>query len=433
MNYLIVVLFGSFFAMCLVGVPIAFSLLLSSFFTAALMGMHPMVMIQQMYIMLDSYTLLAVPLFLMVGNVMDSGLITDRLVNFSRTLVGHIRGGLGHVNVVANMIMAGISGSATADAAALGSVMIPAMKKEGYPAAVAAAINASAATMGPIIPPSIMMIVYGAYSNLSISALFLGGALPGILIGFSLMVFVYVWAVKNNFPKNEKRASIGEIWHSFLGALLALLAPVLIVVGVVGGIFTATEAGMIVTVYCLIVTGCIYRSLNIRKLKIILARTLEGMAQPLLCVAAAGAFGYMMAYLKVPSQCLDLVLPYLHSKYDVLFFIVGLYIILGTFMDATPAIIIFMSIIQTISQAVGLNPYHVGDLIVITMCFGFITPPYGLTLLLSAGIAETSVTEVARHLRWIYVVMLAVLLALIFFPELILFLPRLLVPATIGT
>jgi tripartite ATP-independent transporter DctM subunit len=432
MNYLIVVLFGSFFGMCLIGVPIAFSLVLSSFFTAALIGMNPLVMIQQMYIMLDSYTLLAVPLFLMVGNVMDSGLITDRLVHFSRTLVGHIRGGLGHVNVVANMIMAGISGSATADAAALGSVMIPAMKKEGYPADVAAAINASAATMGPIIPPSIMMIVYGAYSNLSISALFLGGALPGILIGFSLMAFVYAWAVKNNFPKNEKRASIREIWHSFIGAILALLAPVLIVVGVVGGLFTATEAGMIVTVYCFIVTGLVYKTLNVRKLKTILGRTLEGMAQPLLCVAAAGSFGYMMAFLKVPSKVLDLVLPILSSSNDVLFFIVGLYIILGTFMDATPAIIIFMSIIQALSKAVGLNPYHVGDLIVITMCFGFITPPYGLTLLLSAGIADTSVTAVVRQLKWIYGVMLAVLVVLIFFPEVILFLPRLFLPATVG-
>jgi tripartite ATP-independent transporter DctM subunit len=330
------------------------------------------------------------------------------------------------------MIMAGISGSASADAAALGSVMIPAMRKEGYPAEVAAAINAAAATMGPIIPPSIMMIVYGAYSNLSISALFLGGALPGIFIGLSLMCFVYVWAVKTKFPKNDRRASAKQIWTAFKGAILALLAPIIIVTGVVGGIFTATEAGMIVTIYCLIVTGLIYRTLNLKMIKAVLGKTLEGMAQPLLCVAAAGSFGYVMAYLKVPAMVLVLAAPIAHSQIGVLLFIVTLYIILGTFMDATPAIIIFMSIIQTLSQAVGLNPYHVGDLIVIVMCIGFITPPYGLTLLISSGIAGVTPTAVCRELRWIYVVLLGVILVLAFFPEIILFLPRLVMPMTIG-
>ncbi len=427
---LVALLFLSFFAMCMIGVPIAVSLVLAAFFTSFMSGMPPLVMIQQMYVMLDSYTLLAVPLFLMVGNVMDSGKITDKLVEFANKVVGHIRGGLGHVNIFSNMIMAGISGSATADATALGSVMIPAMKKQGYSPEFAAAINAAAATMGPIIPPSIMMIVYGAYSGLSISGLFMGGAVPGFIVGVALMLFVYGWAVKNRFPRS-RRSTLPEIWKAFLGASLALLAPVLIFVGVVSGFFTATEAGMVVTVYSLIVTIFVYRSMNIRKIVSILSRTLEGMSQPLLCVSAAGAFGYVMAYLKVPTLVLQMAGGIADSYYGVLFFVAVLYLILGTFMDATPAIVIFMSIVQTLSKNVGINPYHIGVLITVVMCFGFITPPYGLTLLISSGIAGVTPGKVIGQLKWIFLVFIGVICLLIFCPDIILFLPRIIVPGSV--
>jgi tripartite ATP-independent transporter DctM subunit len=428
----IAVLFGSFFGMCLIGVPIAFSLLLSSFLTAIMVGMNPIVMIQQMYVMLDSYTLLAVPLFLMIGNIMDAGDIVGPLVRFSGALVGHVRGGLGQVNVVANMIVSGISGSATAEAAGLGSVLIRAMKKEGYPADVAAAVNAAAATLGPIIPPSIMMIVYGAYGNLSISALFIGGAIPGLLFGGAIMLYIYVWALKNNFPKKERRASLGEIWATFKSAFFALMAIVIIIVGVISGLFTATEAGMVGVIYCLIISFAVYKSLDLRKFKEVLGTTLEGSAQVLLCVAAAGSFGFMMAFLKVPALVLELAGPIAHSYYGVLFFFAILFTILGCFMDATPAIIIFMPIIQSLSNSVGLNPYFVGDLICIILCIGFITPPYGLTLLISAGIAEVPVSAVIRKSFWIYVVLFASVLILIFFPEIILWLPRMIMPETVG-
>ena len=428
----IALLFVSFFGLCLLGVPIAISLLLAALFVAILLGIPPIVMIQQMYTILDSYVLLAVPLFLLVGNTMDTGKITDRLVAFSRTLVGHIRGGLGHVNVVANMIMAGISGSATADAAALGSVMIPAMKKEGYPLEMAAAINAAASTMGPIIPPSIMMIIYGAYGNVSIGAMFLGGAIPGIIVGISLMVLVYCWAVKTNFPISKRRSTLLEIWQSFKGAFLALMAPIIIIVGIVGGIFTATEAGMIVAVYSLIVTAFIFKTMKVKAFVGVVQKTLETTAQPLLCVAGAGAFGYMMAYLQVPSAVREFAAPICSSRISTLLFIATLYIILGTFMDAAPAIIIFMPIIQSLANAAGLNPVHVGVLICVVMCFGFITPPYGLTLLLSAGIAGIPPNGVIRALGPMFLVFLFITILLVFFPDLILFLPRLFMPMSVN-
>ena len=231
----IVFLFGSFVFLAIAGVPIALCLCVSSFLTAAMLGITPIAIIQNIFSMLNSYTLLAVPLFLIVGNVMEHGGITERLVNFAKVLVGHIRGGLGHVNILTNMFMAGISGSATADATALGSIMLPAMRQEGYPADFACAINASAATIGPIIPPSIMMVVYGAYSGVSIGALFIGGFVPGVIIGASLMVYVYIWAKKNDFPVAERHATLKEVAYATKKAIAALMAPVIIVLGISGG------------------------------------------------------------------------------------------------------------------------------------------------------------------------------------------------------
>ena len=422
----IIVLFGSFVVCALIGVPIAVCLCIAGFGTASLLGITPIAVVQNIFSMLNSYTLLAVPLFLIVGNVMEYGGITERLVNFSRTLVGHMRGGLAQVNILTNMLMAGISGSATADATALGSVMLPAMKREGYPPDLSCAINAAASTIGPIIPPSIMMVVYGAYSGVSIGAMFAGGFIPGVLIGLALMVYVYVWAKKTNFKTAEKRATLGEIGHATLKAIPALMAPVIIVVGIVGGIVTTTEAGMLCAVYCLIVSLLLFRSIGIKQILEIIENTLTGMSKPLLCVAGAGAFGYMMAYLNVPKLFLSLLGSAADSRVFVTMFVVVLYLILGTFMDATPAIVIFMTIIQSITQNVGMHPLHVGVLICVTMCFGFITPPSGLTLLISAGIGGVPTIDVIKRLKWIFVLLISVILVIAFVPEIVLFIPRML-------
>ena len=324
------------------------------------------------------------------------------------------------------MLMAGISGSATADATALGSVMLPAMKKEGYPADLSCAINAAASTIGPVIPPSIMMVVYGAYSGVSIGAMFAGGVIPGILIGVSLMIYVYTWARRNNFSTADRRATLKEVLSATKHAFAALLAPVIIIVGIIGGIVTTTEAGMLCAVYCIFVSIFLFHSIRLKDIKDIIENTLLGMSKPLLCVAGAGAFGYMMAYLNVPKMFLTILGDAADSKIFVTLFIVVLYLILGTFMDATPAIVIFMTIIQSLAQNVGLNPLHVGVLICVTLCFGFITPPYGLTLLISAGIGGVPTIAVIKRLKWIFVIMIGLILVIAFVPEIILFLPKLL-------
>lgn len=428
---LILILFGSFVALALIGVPIAVSLGLAGFLSALAAGINPIAIVQNIYAILNSYTLLAVPLFMLVGSLMEHGEITERLVGFSRVLVGHIRGGLGQVNVLTNMLMSGISGSATADAAALGSVMLPAMKREGYPADLAAAINATASTLGPIIPPSIMMVVYGAYGGVSIGAMFLGGFLPGALLGVALMIYIYVWARRTGFNAHLKRATAREVWEATKDAALALLAPVIIVASIVSGLCTTTEAGMICAVYCLLVCLISYRSLSFHSMIIVLKDTLSGTGKPLLCVAGAGAFGYMMAYLQIPNRVLELFGPYADSKVSVTLFIVILYLILGTFMDATPAIVIFISIIQSLAENVGLNQLHVGVLVCVTLCCGFITPPYGLTLLISAGLANVSTTAVIKRLAPQLILYIFIILLIAFIPEIVLWLPRIFMPSSV--
>lgn len=424
---LVAILFISFFVLCLLGVPVAVSLGASAMLTGLSCGITPLFLVQQMFSMVNSYTLLAIPLFLLVGNIMEHGQITERLVGFASSLVGHIRGGLGQVNVLSNMIMAGISGSANADAAALGSMMIPVMKQEGYPPEMAAAINACASTMGPIIPPSMLMVVYGAYGGVSVAAMFLAGFIPGFFIALFMMVTIYHWAKKYPSIKHrEHRATAGEIWKAFKYASLALLVPVIIIAGVLGGIFTATESGMVAAVYCLFVTVFVYRRVHLKEFVDIVKTTLISMAAPMFCAAGAGAFGYMIAYLQIPKLILQMSGPINGSHYLTLFFLFFLFMILGCFMDAIPAIMIFLPIVQELSRAAGLDPLHVATLVVVTLCFGFVTPPYGLTMLLSASIAHVPSAAVIKQTIPFYLTFLAVAAIMIFLPEVILFLPNLL-------
>ena len=427
----LVILFGSFIVMCIFGVPLAVSMVLSSLLVALIEGIPLIAMVQQMYLILDSYTLLAVPLFLMLGHIMEYGKLTEQLINLSDKLVGHIRGGLAHVNIFATMISSAIIGSAVASTVATGTILIPSMKKQGYSPEFSAAINGASSVVGPIIPPSIMMVVYASYSGLSVSALFLAGFVPGFIITVFLMLYVYIWAVRTNFPVHGRRSTLKEIFIASRQAVPALLAPVFIFGGVVGGIVTATEAGMVAAVYCFIITGFLFKMLNLKVTWKVMRNTLESMAQPLLCVAAAGPFGFILAYLRVPQMIIQYAGGLADSYLGVLIFIAILYIILGTFMDATPAIIIFMPIIQALTRNVGANPLHIGILIVTTMCLGFMTPPYGLTLLVSAGIADVEPIKVIREAKWIYLIYFVIVVLLMFAPELFLFLPRLFMPGNV--
>jgi tripartite ATP-independent transporter DctM subunit len=424
MTLMIAALFVSFFAMCCIGVPISISLIVASVITAMLGGISPIIIVQNMYAGIDSYTLLAIPLFLLVGQIMEIGSITERLITFSRSMVGHIRGSLGHVTVLSNMLMAGISGSAVADAAAIGGIMIPAMKKEGYPPEMAVAINATAATIGPIIPPSIIMVIYGAYGNVSIGSMFLGGAIPGFIFGLAIMMVVFFWSGTGNFPKHPK-STFHQRLASFRESSLALVTPFLIVGGIVGGVVTPTESAMIATCYSIAISWFVFKKLTIRNTIDAFKKTFLAVGNPLFCVSAAGAFGYLMAYLQVPNLVLQAFSGVLGHPLLILLSIMAIYLVLGTFMDAIPAIVIFLPIVQKMAASAGLDPVHVGVLVTVVLCFGFLTPPYGLTLLLCSGIGGVSVLKVARALAPMYLTMVGVVVLIIFFPGVVLFLPRL--------
>lgn len=423
----VAILFGAFFGLVLIRVPIAHSLVMSSALVIWLVDLNFDLVAQQMYNGLNSFTLLAVPFFLLAGQLLNAGQITDRLVRLAYAMVGWVRGGLAHINVVVSMIFAGMSGSATADTAGVGAVLIPAMVKRGFDRRFTVAITAASSTMGVIIPPSIMMVIYGAAGGVSIGGLFLAGAIPGLLIGLVQMAYCYYYAVKNDIPA-EQRASLREFGAALKGGILPLLVPVIIIGGVLTGKFTATEAGMIACVYTIFLIFVVFRSADWREMPKVLTDAAVIYAQPLLAVAGAMVFGWLLAYFDAPAQVAELSGPVARDPTLALLFICAVFIVLGTFMDAIPAIIIFMPIIEELVRSSGANELHTGLVVVMTLALGLVTPPYGLCLLLACVIGKIRVSEVMSQMWVFYALFLAVVLPIIFIPEIALFLPRLVMP-----
>lgn len=393
-------------------------------------GLPLAVVAQQMFNGINAFTLLALPFFFLAGNLMNVGGISERLIQMSMALVGHLRGGLGQVNIVVSMIFAGLSGSSTADTAGVGSVLIPAMLKRGYSVETTVAITAASSTMGVIIPPSILMVIYGATAGASIGALFLGGALPGILIGLTQMVFTWVLAVRHGYPRESERwVGLARTWAAVRAGVLALFLPGIIIGGIVFGIFTPTEAAAVAAVYALFVTVGVYRTLGWRDLGPMLGDTVMQFSLVLFCVAGAAIFGWLLAFYQLPNLVKDYILAITTQPTGVLLLIVLLFTILGTFMDAVPAILIFVPIVQPVAEQVGVHPIHLGVVVVMTLAMGLVTPPYGLCLLLACGIARVPVMRVMPMMLVLIASILLIILLATVFPAIVLVVPRLLVPA----
>ena len=427
----IAILFLSFFGLVVLRVPIAHSLVLSSAFVIWLVGLSFDLIAQQMFHGLNSFTLLAVPFFLLAGQLLNAGLITDRLIRLAYALVGWVRGGLAHINVVVSMIFAGMSGSSTADTAGVGAVLIPAMVKRGFDRRFTVAVTAASSTMGVIIPPSILMVIYGAAGGVSIGALFLAGAIPGMLIGHAQMAYCYYYAVQHDVPA-EQRASLTELWAALKAGFLPLLVPVIIIGGVLTGEFTATEAGMIACVYTVVLIFGVFRSAKWSTMPKVLTDAVVIYSQPLLAVAGAMVFGWLLAYFDAPAQVAELSGPIAQNPTLALLFICAVFIVLGTFMDGIPAIIIFMPIIEELVRSSGASDVHTGLVVVMTLALGLVTPPYGLCLLLACIIGKVKVAEVMPQMLVFYALFLAIVLLVIFVPEIALFLPRLVMPQFIN-
>ena len=422
------ILFGIFFLLLVLRVPVAVALglaCLPMLFMEKQLSM--MLLVQETFNAYNSFILLAVPFFLLTANLMNIGGITDRLVRLSRALVGRMPGSLAQVNIVLSIFFAGISGSSTADAASQGKIFIDAQTKEGYDLSFSVAITAVSAVMAVIIPPSILMIVWGGVLTTSIGALFLAGIIPGLLIGLVQMATVHVYAKRRGYPTYAS-SGIGEVMASLWVSIPALLTPFIIIGGKIFGWFTATESAAIAVIYAAVLSVFVYREMNLKGLYSALLDTGRLAGVTLFCVGTASAFGWMMAYYQIPQSLLSNILSWGMGPVQAGFFIAFVFLVVGCFLDAIPAIIIVGAILQPLAKAVGMDPVHFAMIGIVSLAFGLVTPPYGLCLMISCSIANVRMGDVLKDVMIMLMPMLGVLVLVIIWPQVSLFLPGLVSP-----
>jgi C4-dicarboxylate transporter, DctM subunit len=414
----------------MLGLPIAFAMGLTAvIFFVGLGEIDVLCMIPaRMYSSTTSFTLLAIPFFILTGNLMNAGGITQRLFRFAQSSVGHLRGGLGHVVVVSAMIFAGMTGAAVAEAAAIGTVGIEGMTKKGFDRTFCSAIISSASTIGPVIPPSIPLVIYGSITGTSVGRLFLGGFFPGFLMGGVLMVIVYIYARMRNYPR-EKKATFMELLKAAWGASSAILTPVIIIGGMVSGVFTPTEASIGAAVYALILTMFIYKEVKPRDLPRILRETLESSIRVLFIIAAAGIFGWLLIHQKVPEAVIHGLLTLSSKTWVVLLVINIILLILGCFMEGIAIILLTVPIFMPVVTRLGVDPVHFGLIITLNSMVGLLTPPVGMVLYTMASIGKLPVMELAHELRWHMVALTFVLFLVTYVPVITTFVPNLLMGA----
>ena len=417
------ILFLAFFALMAVGAPIAIALGASTLLTLVVNGHTDMLLMlpQKMMTALDSFPLMAVPLFILTGQLMNNGGITRRIVRLSNVIVGHVRGGLSHVNVVASMIFAGISGSATADTAGIGSVLIPAMIEDGYEEDWAVGITAASSTIGPIIPPSILMVIYGFMTQLSIAKLFLVGLVPGIIIGLALIAAGYILAVKRGQAR-KARASLKQMLLALKDGWPPLLAPLIIIGGITTGVFTATEAGVIAALYALIL-GLVYRELNFRNLIEVVFTSAVNTTVVLFIVACASSFGWVIGYEQLPMTLVGILNSITTNPHLMLFLILVVMLLLGMVMEGMVMLLVFVPVFIPLANVIGLDPYHFALLMIVCIEIGGLTPPVGLLLYIACGVSHVPIRRVTRLVWYFVAVMVVVLLLLAYVPGLATWLP----------
>jgi tripartite ATP-independent transporter DctM subunit len=419
-------LLGLFILLLLIKVPVAFALAISTFITAGYLDIPAMVVTQQMVRSVSSFSLVAIPFFIVMGEILGRGGISDKLVALADVLVGRVRGGLAMVNVMDSMFFGGISGSAVADVSSLGAIVIPMMEKAGYDKDFSVSMTIASSVQGILIPPSHNMIIYSvAAGGLSVGKLFLGGLLPGIFLGLMLMVLGYAISVKRNYPKGKKytfKEGIKILADSFLG----LFTIIIIMGGVGAGWFTATESAAIATVWAFFISFFVYRSLKIKHLKPILASSLRTLALVLALIATSGGFAWMMAYLRVPALITDALIGITDNKIVILLIVNGILLFLGMIMDMAPLILITTPILLPVVTRVGMDPVQFGVIMMLNLGIGLLTPPVGSVLFVGSSIGKISVEELSRGMIPFYIVMIITLIVLTFVPQITLWLPTVL-------
>lgn len=404
--------------------PIAFSLGFSCLVYILLAGIPLVVLPMKMYSGIDVFVLLSVPGFILAGNLMNHGGLTEKIIRFCNHLLGHIRGGLALANVGASMLFAGISGTAVSDTASIGSVMIPAMKKEGYGDGFACAITAASSTVGPIIPPSVPMIIAATLSGLSVGKLFLAGAIPGFLLGLGLMLVAYFISRRENYPKHP-RSSLRQIVKGFIDTFWALLMTLIILFGIIGGVFTPTEASIIAVLYAFLVGFIVYKKLNFKNIQVIILDSMKTSASLMVLIGFANLFGWILITERLPQLVSVEILNFTTNKYLVLLLINLLLIFVGTFMETVAALLILFPILLKVAVTVGVDPIHFAVIAVLNLIIGLTTPPVGVCLFVASSIGKISIGKVSKASLPFVMVSLIVLFFVTLFPELSLFLPRL--------
>ncbi len=412
------------------GVPVAFSLMAGVLIGAMFTDVSLTAIVQKMFDGMDSEALLAIPFFLLVGELMSSANVVQRVANLSLALVGHVRGGLSQVVTVFSMFFSEMSGSTTADVAVISRALGGPMKREGYGPAFTAAIIASASTIAALVPPSITAVVYGAIGNVSIAGLFMAGVVPGFMIGFGLMIYCYFFGP---IGTRRPRASFGTIVRAFGDASLPLMIPVILLGGILTGWFTPTEAGVVAVVWILAVIIPMLNPRHIRRLPYDFCLAGLIFSLPLITIGAANAFGWLFAYLRgaiVIAEWLTAIAG--NDPHLTMLLLVALFVVIGDFIEPVPTIIIFMPLVNALTQSADINPVHMGVVLIATLAFGLITPPYGLVLLMASKFIGVRFSLALRAALPIYVVFLATITFAIYFPKVVLWLPKQVIPESVG-
>lgn len=422
----VLILVISFLIFIMMGTPVAWSIALSSLLTL-LVSIPSLAavttIVQRMGTGLDSFALLAIPFFILSGQLMTQGGIADRLIAFAKTIVGSLPGGLALINIISAMLMGAIAGSAMASASAMGSILGPEMEKEGYDKEYGAAVNITSATIGLVIPPSNVLIVYSlASGGVSIAALFLAGYLPGILTGFFLMLVAAIWAKRKGYP-TFKRSSLAEVARSFGIAFPSLLLLLIVIGGIVAGFFTATEASAVAVLYTLVL-GFLYKEIGIKDLPKILLDSSKTSAIVMLLIAASMSMSWILSYENIPQSLSEVLLSISDNSLVILIVINLLLLFVGIFMDMTPAVLIFTPIFLPIVKMLGIDPIQFGIMMVLNLCIGLCTPPVGSVLFVGIGIANTSIERVIKPLLPLFIAMIIALVFIILFPAITLWLPQ---------
>lgn len=424
---MLLVMFVVFVIHVLLGVPLFMSLLATAFvgFCFIDMGMLVQMMPQQFFSGINAFSLMAIPLFILSGNLLNATGMTTRLMDVARCLVGHWRGGMGHVNVVGSIFFSGVNGSAVADTSALGSLLVPAMKKDGYSTAFAAGLTAGSSLIGPIIPPSIFMILYSSLTNTSVGSLFLAGIVPGLLLGVAFMIMNAVYARRHHLDKQDSWSGWTVLLQTTIAALPALVAPFIIVFGIVLGKVTPTESGALTAIYVLIY-GVVVGKLKLKSIWQALAETAKLTSAIFLIIAASAVVSWLLSYAQAPQQFATLFSPFIHSPTMILLLISLFTFVTGMFMEEVSAMTLLTPVFMPIAALAGIDPVHLGIVITLNITIALITPPMGACVYVAAAVSHLDILDLFKTIWPFVAVAILVLLLLIVFPDLVLWLPHLL-------